>query len=58
LVKAVLNFNALTGETGKVSVFIFTGILLIAIGGYAYAKYLQKAKPEVYGSIGRQEYTD
>jgi amino acid transporter len=58
LVKAVLNFNALTGETGKVSVFIFTGILLIAIAGYTYASYLKKAKPEVYASIGRQEYTD
>lgn len=55
LVKAVMNFNALTGESGTVSIYIFTGIILIAVGGFAYASYLKRAKPEVYGLIGRQD---
>lgn len=58
LIKAVLNFTVLTNAPGIVSVVIFTAIILIAIGGYAYAKYLQKAKPEIYGRIGRQDFVD
>jgi len=56
LIKAVLNFNVLTNASGIYSVIIFTAIMLLAIGGYVYAKYLQKAKPEIYGRIGRQDF--
>ena len=58
LIKAVLNFTVLTNAPGIVSVVIFIVIMLIAIGGYVYAKYLQKVKPEVFGRIGRQEFVD
>lgn len=58
LIKAVMNFTVLTNAPGIYSVIIFTAIMLVAIGGYVYAKYLQKAKPEIYGRIGRQDFVE
>ena len=58
LVKAVMNFDALTGAPGLVSVILFSSMVVLAVGAFAYAKYLQKNKPEVYGRIGRQDFTD
>lgn len=55
LIKAVLNFTALTAAPGLVSVVLFSAMVLLAVGSYIYSKYLQKVKPEVYGRIGRQD---
>ena len=51
---AVMNFNALLGSTGVVSVIFFVSILLIGVISYSYSKYLQFKKPEIYVNIGRQ----
>lgn len=58
LIKAVLNFTALTNAPGLVSVILFSAMVVLAIGTYAYSKYLQKNKPEVFGRIGRQDFVD
>jgi amino acid transporter len=58
LIMAVFNFNALTAASGVVSVILFSTIMLIAIGTFAYSKYLQKVKPEIYERIGRQDAAD
>lgn len=58
LIKAVLNFTALTAAPGIVSVVLFSAMVLLAIGSYAYSKYLQKVKPEIFGRIGRQDFDD
>jgi amino acid transporter len=44
--------------TGVVSVVLFSAMVVLAVGTYAYSMYLQKAKPEVYARIGRQEFID
>ena len=58
LIMAVINFNALTAASGTVSVILFSTIMLIAIGTFAYSKYLQKSKPDIYERIGRQDSAD
>lgn len=58
LIKAVLNFTALTAAPGLVSVILFSAMVVLAVGSYVYSKYLQKNKPEVYGRIGRQDSVD
>jgi len=58
LVKAVMNFEALTAAPGMVSVVLFSAMVILAIGSYVYAMYLQKSRPEVYERIGRQDFVD
>jgi len=58
LVMAVLNFDALTGAPGLVSVIFFGAIMLLTVGSYVYAMYLQKVKPVIHGRIGRQDFVD
>ena len=58
LVKAVLNFNALTGASGLVSVILFSAMVALGVGAFIYSKYLQKNKPEVFSRIGRQDFVD
>ena len=53
-----MNFDALTGAPGLVSVILFSAMVVLAIASYAYSKYLEKNKPEVYGRIGRQDFVD
>lgn len=56
LIKAVLNFTALTAAPGLVSVILFSAMVILGIGSFAYSVYLQKVKPEIYGRIGRQDF--
>ena len=58
LIKAVLNFTALTCASVFVSVILFSAMVVLAIASYVYSKYLEKNKPEVYGRIGRQDTAD
>ncbi len=58
LIKAVMNFDALTGAPGIVSVILFSAMVALGLGAFIYSKYLQKNKPEVYDRIGRQNSTD
>ena len=58
LIKAVLNFTALTAASTFVSVILFSAMVVLAVGTYVYSKYLQKVKPEIYARIGRQEFVD
>jgi len=58
LLMAILNFTALTDATVFVSAIFFGVIVLLGVGSFAYSKYLQKNKPEVYELIGRQDFVD
>ena len=58
LIMAVLNFNALTGASGMVSVILFASMVVLGVGAFIYSKYLQKNKPDVYNRIGRQDFVD
>lgn len=55
LVKAVMNWAALTGASGAINAILFAAMVALGIYGFVYASYLQKNKPEVYGRIGRQD---
>ncbi|MDO4545472.1 MAG: APC family permease [Bacillota bacterium] len=55
---AVINFGALLGSTGIVTVIFFTGIVIYVIGSYCYSIYLEKRKPEIFAKIGRQDAVD
>lgn len=58
LIKAVMNFDALTGAPGLVSAILFSAMVVLGVGTFIYSIYLQKNKPEVYGRIGRQDFID
>jgi amino acid transporter len=58
LVKAVMNFSALTGATSSVNAILFVAMIVLGIFGFVYAMYLEKKKPEVYECIGRQDFTE
>jgi len=58
LVKAVMNWSALTGATGTVNTVLFMAMVVLGIYGFCYAAWLEKKKPEIYGRIGRQDFDD
>jgi len=58
LVKAVMNWSALTGASGTVNAILFAAMIALGIFGFVYAMYLQKNKPEIYERIGRQDFTE
>ena len=58
LIKAVMNFDALTGAPGLVSVILFSAMVALGVGTLLYSIYLQKNKPEIYERIGRQDSID
>jgi amino acid transporter len=58
LVKAVMNFSALTGASSTVNAILFIAMIVIGICGFVYAFYLEKKKPEIYDCIGRQDFTE
>lgn len=55
---AVINFGALLGSTGVVTVIFFVGVMVYIAGAYCYSVYIKKKKPEVFARVGRQDAAD
>lgn len=53
MVLAVVHFEALLGSSGWATYAFVAFVLVIFIGSYIYASYIQKNKPDVYARLGR-----
>lgn len=53
MILAVIHFEALLGSSGWATYAFIAFVLVIFIGSYLYATYIQKNKPEVYARLGR-----
>jgi len=58
LIKAVMNFSALTGASNTVNAVLFIAMVVLGVATFIYSIYLQKNKPEVFERIGRQDFVD
>lgn len=53
MILAVIHFEALLGSSGWATYAFVAFVIIVFVGCYIYASYLEKNKPDVYARLGR-----